>query len=176
MPSVLRPSIIDVEASGFGVHSYPIEIGVVTAAGKRYSALIKPIKRWTYWCDQAEEVHGIGRDLLMAHGRPIQQVAHELNTLLGRQTAYSDGWVVDAPWIDQLFYEARVRRSFYVSPLEAVLSEEQMAIWHTTKEAYLHDSDLSRHRASLDALVIQETYVRTQRVLQNCHPKQAAKE
>jgi hypothetical protein len=37
----IRPNIIDIEASGFGVDSYPIEVGIVLSTGQKYCALIK---------------------------------------------------------------------------------------------------------------------------------------
>lgn len=161
MPPILRPAIIDVESSGFGPDSYPIEIGVALAMGKRYSALIKPLDKWTYWDAEAEATHGISRDKLRVYGRPVRQVAEELNQMLGEQTVYSDGWVVDAPWIDKLFFYASMSRRFRVSPLEGILSEPQMDIWHTTKDDFLSSNKINRHRASTDAMVIQETFVRT---------------
>ena len=45
---VFRPFIIDVEASGFGSSSYPIEIGVALEYGSRHSALIKPADDWIH--------------------------------------------------------------------------------------------------------------------------------
>jgi hypothetical protein len=42
MHQVLIPDIIDVEASGSGPRSYPIEVGIATATGLRYSTLILP--------------------------------------------------------------------------------------------------------------------------------------
>jgi hypothetical protein len=52
---------------------------------------------------------------------------------------------------------------FRVSPLEMILSESQMEQWHGEKARVLASLDLSRHRASHDAWVIQETYSRTRR-------------
>ncbi len=52
---------------------------------------------------------------------------------------------------------------FHVSPLEMILSESQMNRWHQEKDAVAASLDLSRHRASHDARVIQETCTRTWR-------------
>ena len=73
------PCIIDIEASGFGSHSYPIEIGFITPEGKRYCSLIKPHRRWTHWDQNAESVHKISRTTLQEHGKPAHLVARELN-------------------------------------------------------------------------------------------------
>jgi len=64
MSQIFRPFIIDVEASGFGPMSYPIEIGIAMESGKRYSILILPADEWTYWDEEAEKVHLITRDTL----------------------------------------------------------------------------------------------------------------
>ncbi|PLX85178.1 MAG: hypothetical protein C0617_05700 [Desulfuromonas sp.] len=156
-----RPSIIDVEASGFGPFSYPIEIGLALSSGERFCTLIAPHPEWTHWDEEAEKEHEVTQEILTAHGRPLQAVAANLNEILEGQTIYSDGWVVDKPWVDKLFYMAGVPCKFSVSALELILSEPQMDIWHTAKNRVITDMDLKRHRASSDALIIQETYART---------------
>ncbi|MGR8918680.1 MAG: 3'-5' exonuclease [Gammaproteobacteria bacterium] len=161
MPTTNSPPIIDVEASGFGAGGYPIEVGVALDDGTKYCTLILPAPDWTHWDDDAEKVHRISRDILETYGRPLVDVAQALNELLAGKTVYSDGWVVDKPWLTTLFHAAGVPLQFGVSPLEAILSEPQMAGWHAAKDAVIADLGVARHRASLDAWVIQETYRRT---------------
>jgi hypothetical protein len=108
-------------------------------------------------------VHRISRDLLETYGKPGRAVADTLNELLASRTVYTDGWVVDKPWLATLFHAARTEMQFRVSPLELILSELQMQLWHQEKDSVLASLDLSRHRASHDAWVIQETYRRTRR-------------
>ncbi len=156
-----RPYIIDIEASGFGPFSYPIEVGVVLEAGTKYCSLIAPEPGWTHWDVSAEQVHRVPRDILETHGKPAVQVATSLNALLGNGTVYSDGWVVDQPWLIELFSRARVLQQFSISPLELILSEEQMAVWHEVKAQVIAELALTRHRASFDAMIIQETWCRT---------------
>ena len=160
------PNIIDVEASGFGSYSYPIEIGVILDNGDRYCSLIAPAADWDFWDDGAESVHRISREILRKHGKPLKVVATELNAFLSGQVVYSDGWVVDSPWVSQLFYTAHTRQDFKVSSLEMILTEPQMEIWHETKEALLLNSEHKRHRASFDAVLIQETFVKTAELTQ----------
>ena len=38
------PNIIDVEASGFGPHSYPIEVGLALGDGSKFCSLILPVR------------------------------------------------------------------------------------------------------------------------------------
>lgn len=160
-----RPHIIDFEASGFGVDSYPIEVGVVLGNGQKYCALIKPARNWVYWDEQAERVHGLTRETLLNWGKPISLVVDELNEFLAGKTVYSDGWVVDKPWLLRLFYQCGVQPAFCLSALEMILKEAQMDIWSQTKRQVIQDLALMRHRASTDALIIQETYARTQQLI-----------
>ncbi len=161
MSRIKRPSIIDIEASGFGSDSYPIEVGVILTSGARYCSLILPVSEWTHWDVQAAKVHGITRAFLKKYGRPVTEVAQALNSLLAGRTVYSDGWGVDLRWITRLFYTAGIYQQFKVSALENILSEAQMKIWHEVKNQVLAEVKFKRHRATNDALVIQETYART---------------
>lgn len=158
---IIRPNIIDIEASGFGRSSYPIEIGLAMTDKERYCRLIKPCAAWTHWDTKAESMHQISREILMTNGKSVQRVAQEVNALLGEVTVYSDGWVVDKPWITRLYERAGIKRTFHVSPLEMILSEEQMQIWHKTKDQVVEKLKLERHRASTDAYIIQETFMQT---------------
>lgn len=167
MTSTFRPNVLDFEASGFGVSSYPIEVGAVLSSGQKYCTLIQPASNWNHWDPQAQEVHGVTPVDLHKHGKPVHTVAQELNTFLAKQTLYSDGWVVDKPWLLTLFYQAGLQPNFYLSPLELILKEAQMAIWAQTKQSVMNELALSRHRASSDALIIQETYVRSLQAASN---------
>ncbi len=167
MNKVTHPIIIDIEASGFGGASYPIEVGLVMEDGKKFCSLILPAPEWTHWDEEAEKVHNIERSILEVYGKEPKEVATLLNELLDGKTVYTDGWVVDKPWITTLFYEAGINMSFEVSSLEMILSESQMENWHKTKDQVIKDLDLSRHRASYDAWIIQETYKRTQKMFKN---------
>jgi hypothetical protein len=161
MARVVTPLIIDVEASGFGETSYPIEVGVALENNKKFCTLILPAPDWTHWDAEAEKIHRVARDILESYGKPMREVTANLNALLEGRTLYTDGWVVDKPWLTTLFHAARTSMDFHVSPLEAILSESQMARWHQTKDRVLLEMNKTRHRASYDAWVIQETYKRT---------------
>ncbi len=165
MNRLLHPFIIDVEASGFGPAGYPIEVGLALEKGSRYCRLIVPAEDWTHWDEKAEATHGIRREILFKNGIPPDQAAAELNDLLGESVVYTDGWVVDKPWINRLFDAAGIRRLFGISPLERILSEEQMDIWHATKDHLIQTLNTTRHRASNDAFIIQETYIQTLKTL-----------
>lgn len=159
--SAIIPNIIDVEASGFGSQSYPIEVGVALGSGEKYCSLILPHPDWTYWDEKAEPIHGISRSILEAYGKPLVEVANTLNDLLIDQTAYSDGWEVDNPWLIKLFYAAGIPKRFRISTLEFILTPSQMIQWHQTKDQVIEEFHYVRHRASQDALIIQQTFLKS---------------
>ena len=57
-------------------------------------------------------MHCVCRDILEAYGRPALEVARRLNELLPQRIAYSDGWVVDKPWLDRLYFAAGMHCEF----------------------------------------------------------------
>lgn len=161
MNHIISPLIIDVEASGFGCSSYPIEVGVALNDGKKFCSLIIPEPEWNHWDSEAEKVHHLSREMLATDGKSVHEVTERLNNLFYGLTLYSDGWVVDQPWLIKLFQAASKSMEFRVSPLEMILSEKQMVIWHKTKDDVIEEAKLTRHRASSDAWIIQETFKRT---------------
>lgn len=157
------PNIMDIEASGFGRGSYPIEIGYVLTDGRADCMLIQPLADWRHWDADAQALHGISRHQLSRHGRNPQQVAQRLNQALRGLTLYSDAWGHDRSWLGLLFDSVGSFPSFSLQPLSSVLSEAQMARWHDTKEQILWELNLQRHRASTDARILQQTWLRTLR-------------
>src|SRR5262249_19417571 len=93
------PDVIDIEASGFGAGSYPIEVGLVTAEGERFCTLVRPASHWNHWDPKAASLHGISRQSLIEFGRPVAEVARALNEKLSGRTAYSDAWGYDFTWL-----------------------------------------------------------------------------
>lgn len=156
-----HPYIIDVEASGLGPNSYPIEVGLALEPDRRYCTLIRPADRWDHWDKQAESVHKISRKNLLEYGRCVTEVALKLNHLLGNKIVFTDAWCVDSPWIIELYAAAGIEKTFKVSALEMILTEQQMNLWAQTRDAVVLDLGLARHRASNDSWIIQETYIRT---------------
>ncbi|MBF0265300.1 MAG: hypothetical protein HQL46_08510 [Gammaproteobacteria bacterium] len=155
------------EASGLYGDSYPIEIGVALADGRHYCSLIKPSADWSHWDNDAYMVHGIKRSTLIKKGQEAKTVARELNKTLDGMQVYSDAWVVDNPWLIKLFDSAKVMQQFRLSDIQMVLSEAQMAVWHMVKKEVMKDLNLTRHRASSDAQIIQETFIRTAQLTLN---------
>ena len=149
------PAILDVEASGFGRGSYPIEIGFIEPQGSTFCALIHPAAEWQHWDASAEALHGISRATLMAHGRAAEWVAAELNTRLRGMTVYCDGWGHDYPWLARLFDSVDMQPSFHLDDLRCLLTEDEAARWHDVTLAVRGEQNLRRHRASSAARVLQ---------------------
>ncbi len=156
----LAPLIIDIEASGFGPGSYPIEVGVAMPDGTPHCFLVAPERSWTSWDSAAEAVHGITRDILRRGGQPAPYVAQRLNSLLANNKVYSDAWSFDLSWIGLLFESAGIPQHFRLASIVELLSERQRNIWHETRDKVVRDLALRRHRASGDALILRETLLR----------------
>ncbi|HEY4079915.1 MAG TPA: hypothetical protein VGM81_04395 [Burkholderiaceae bacterium] len=157
------PAILDVEASGFGRGSYPIEVGFIEGEGRSFCALIHPLPDWKHWDDEAESLHGITRDLLLQHGKPPGWVAAEMNTRLHGQTVYCDGWGQDYPWLARLYDSADMQPSFRLEDLRRLLNEEEAARWHRITADVRREQNICRHRASTDAKVLQLALLRVKR-------------
>jgi hypothetical protein len=155
------PVIIDIEASGFGNGSYPIEVGIALSDQSTYCFLVKPEPTWKHWDQQAEKIHGISRDLIETRGIPINELAATINKLIKNTTVYSDAWSNDSSWLALLFEHADSPQYFHMDTIRSILSEEQLACWDKTKELVIEELKLQRHRASADAKIIQDTYLRT---------------
>lgn len=153
-------NVIDIEASGLGSHSYPIEVGIVLGNGATYESLITPPDNWQHWDDEAEQIHGISRETLRTQGRPLREVCEEINRLCANKTLYSDCWVYDSPWLTKMFAEAGVAPRFKCSPIEAILDDEHLENWGEYKEEFVRNVQIVPHRALNDAIIISETLER----------------
>jgi DNA polymerase III epsilon subunit-like protein len=155
MPQVLPPCIIDIEASGFGRRSYPIEIGYVLPDGRARCMLIRPTTQWTHWDDEAAHVHGITRETLMTHGKSPHEVATILNADLAGMVAYCDGWAHDYTWLAALFEEADMAPRFKLESVNRLLGDTQLSQLDEARRGAMAELGLTRHRASNDARALQ---------------------
>ncbi|MDP3700826.1 MAG: hypothetical protein Q8R72_07965 [Hylemonella sp.] len=154
------PTVLDVEASGFGRLSYPIEVGYVLPDGHVFCTLIRPEPQWTHWDPQAAQLHRIPRPALLSRGRPVAEVAELLNRQLQGRTVYSDGWNHDYTWLALLFEAAGQQPRFKLDNLRALLREEEAERWHAVKQQIADERGAQRHRASTDAQLLQLTLQR----------------
>lgn len=149
---------IDVEASGFGPGSYPIEIGIAGPGAALHCFLIRPLPEWRHWDARAEALHGISRQVLQTHGRTPLEVADRLNALLRGQVVYSDAWGQDMAWLAGLMEACERPMRFRVESLLTLLSEHELARWDRLKATVSEQVRARRHRASTDARVLRLTY------------------
>jgi hypothetical protein len=154
------PAVLDIEASGFGRDSYPIEVGYVLGGGQSYCSLIRPMADWTHWDPEAERVHRIPQATLQTHGRAPAEIARHMNEELHGQTLYCDGWAHDYPWLAALYDAADLTPSFKLENLRVLLSEREAAYWDVLKRQVAHEMRAQRHRASSDAKLLQRTLMR----------------
>lgn len=157
----MQLTIMDIEASGFGRGSYPIEIGVVMPDGSSQCLLVRPYQDWNHWEQGAEALHGIDRNTLLESGLEVDEVAILLNQWLKGTTVYTDAWANDSCWLGLLFEVAGVVQQFKLESLRAVMSESQAELWHPVKDQITKELSFQRHRASNDARILQMTYNRT---------------
>lgn len=152
------PCIIDIEASGFGVGSYPIEIGFILPAGGARCYLLRPPPDWCHWDAAAEQIHGIDRMTLLRHGRALPEVAAALNQHLQGRKVYTDAWGQDMAWLALLFDRAGVQQRFVLESIRTLLNDAQAAAWSAMKQQAMAELGLDRHRASHDARILQLAY------------------
>lgn len=151
------PIILDIEASGFGLGSYPIEIGFIMDDGRSWCSLVKPEPSWEHWDPNAAALHGIGRDQLQKHGRSSLDIAQTLNDWLHHQVVYTDAWAHDYTWLNKIFEAANLSPSFKLDNLRTLLSDQDAEQWHVTKLRVAKLHPMPRHRASNDARLLQLT-------------------
>ena len=158
------PTVMDIEASGFGRDSYPIEIGFVLPDGHSYCTLIRPEPQWKHWDDGAESLHHIPRATIVQRGLAAEIVARQLNAKLRGQTVYSDGWANDYTWLGMLFEAANLSPTFRLDNLRALLDEVEADQWHIVKQQVSSERGSQRHRASSDARLLQLTLLRLRKL------------
>jgi hypothetical protein len=166
MPSADRepPCVIDIEASGFGRDSYPIEVGFVLPNGRGVCTLVRPPPQWTHWDPAAERLHGISRATALRHGRDPRVVAQLLNDQLHGLTVYCDGWAHDYAWLATLFEAAGASPQFRLEHHGVLLDEQQAQALDPVRAQVRRELQLTRHRASGDARALQLALWRLRRV------------
>lgn len=154
------PITLDVEASGFGRGSYPIEIGLCFPDGSSVAYLVRPVEDWTHWDESAEAVHGIARARLLAEGRSVVEVAALLNGHLAGNRVFSDAWSFDASWVARLFDAAGFSQHFRIDTIRSLLDEAMLEVWQLARDEVLEEDGPVRHRAAVDASLLQRSLLR----------------
>jgi hypothetical protein len=158
------PVFYDCEASCIG--GLPIEIGwafIDTSTGEIQSEshLVRPPLHWDMqpvWDPDAEKLHGISLEQLLAHGLPPFEVARRMNEVLAGRELFSDAPVDDERWLRIIFDEAGLDPAFTIRRTYADVLIAQLARkrgWDSASfEAAKSEADRnspSTHRAEADA-------------------------
>ncbi|MEM8771944.1 MAG: hypothetical protein AAGD92_09885 [Pseudomonadota bacterium] len=107
-------AFLDLEASGLGAGSWPIEVGWCFEQGAPETLLIAPDASWSdaAWDPQAEALHGLTLEKLRAKGASPEAVCKRINAAIGDALVYSDAPDWDGFWLYRLFGSAKVRQRF----------------------------------------------------------------
>lgn len=158
------PVFYDCEASCIG--GVPIEIGwafvdMSTGEIQSESHLVKPPSHWDMqpvWDPDAERLHRISLEQLIAHGRPPFEIARRMSDVLAGKELFSDSPVDDERWLRMIFGEASAELTFTIGKLNASVLTAQLAAklgWDSTRyEATKTDAariSPKTHRAEADA-------------------------
>lgn len=152
-------AFIDLEASGLGASSWPIEVGWCFPNTEPETYLIAPAEDWPdeAWDKQAEALHGVSQSMLHKKGQPIDQVCRRLNEALDGVDVFSDAPDWDAFWLYRLFSAAGEKQGFGLKDFGELLreftSESVSAAISNASKTTPH-----RHRAREDVLHMQAIY------------------
>ena len=114
---VTRRAFIDLEASGLGAKSWPVEVGWAFETGEPVAMLVRPDETWSddAWDPKAEALHGLSRDRLEREGRAPQDICEAMNAAFGDVEVYSDAPDWDGFWLFRLYSAAGVKQSFLLN-------------------------------------------------------------
>lgn len=158
-PSVRKTAFIDLEASGLGSKSWPVEVAWGFVDGPPRSLLIRPDAAWPdeAWDKGAEALHGLTRVALRREGSDVREVCRTLNRALGRAEVYSDAPDWDAFWLIRLFSAGGVRQEFSILDYARLIGE---LAGTRTGELQERAGRLAprRHRAAADVAHLQTLY------------------
>ena len=148
---------LDFEASGIHPDSYPIEIGIC-GPDFEFEALVKPVHYWTHWSHDAQDMHGISREMIETQGVAPSRLCQALNEAFSGQVLWSDS-NHDALWMDTLFEAAGMEPAFEVKNIMSEIDILKLPDYRRGGK------DALEHRALPDARDIRECWLAYQRSL-----------
>lgn len=154
-----KAAFIDLEASGLGDKSWPIEVGWGFVEGNPRAMLIRPHETWrrSEWDPDAEALHGISVAELERDGAEPRDVCRILNTALGGSTVYSDALDWDGFWLYRLYSVGRAKPAFALKDFAEVIRPLPSEII-ATLVARADAEAPRRHRAGSDVAHMQALY------------------
>lgn len=152
------PTFIDFEASSLDlISSYPLEVGLCYPDGTTESWLIKPHVLWLDWSESAEKIHGLTRSQLIEEGIEVSEAAEKLNSRLG-DIVYCDAWTFDSFWLYRLYKAAKIKPTFQLESIAAVLDEKHIGSWQKSRDEVIKSNRIKAHRAANDALILHKIW------------------
>lgn len=156
----MRPiAFIDLEASGLGARSWPVEVGWAGLAGDVHAILVQPHPAWPEeaWDMRAEALHGLTRETLEQSGKAAPEICQQLNDALTDVDVYSDAVDWDSFWLYRLFAAAGVRQRFALKDFGVLMRPLAGRI---DPGVFIRAARLAprKHRAGPDALHLQTLY------------------
>ena len=105
-----RPVIfVDLEASGLGRESYPIEVGwSVDDEQEPASFLVRPATSWRFddFTEAAQAIHNILYERLISHGIAVETACRRLDAAWTGAVLVSDNPAADGGWLNRLYQAA----------------------------------------------------------------------
>lgn len=152
-------AFLDIEASGLGALSWPIEAGWCFLRGTPQTMLIKPSVEWRKeaWDPAAEQLHGIPFSLIDRTGRSPADVCRAMNEAFKNADVYSDAPDWDGFWLYRLYGAARMRQSFKLSDFAELFAHIPPRQFARSK-LQAEQSAPHRHRAEDDVLHMRVLY------------------
>lgn len=153
--------VLDVEASGLGHSSYPVEVAYASSSGREESYFIKPTSYWLEhgeWDENAERLHGLSHQQLLQQGDNIVSVALQLNKYLCGKLVMCHDLTFDGFWLTQLFKAANTSVTFHLIDLSELFDFWGEEKAHLYKEEYGKTLNTNEHRALPDAKRFVEAY------------------
>lgn len=152
---------LDLEASGLGQASWPIEAGWCFLTGKPSAMLIAPHEDWpdAAWDPAAEDLHGIDLKKLQRSGKPVGEVCNAMNEALKGARVFSDAPDWDGFWLYRLFSAAKARQQFQLCDFADLFENVSPERFRKAKEIAQKEAPHS-HRAAADVLHMRLLYQR----------------
>jgi hypothetical protein len=146
---------LDIEASGLGSGTYPIEVAYASSMEGKSEYLIKPTDDWKnngLWCSNAEfSIHEISQDMLEKHGINPIDVAIALNDALCGKLVLCNDLDYDGVWLTQLFKAANIGVMFSLTDIRYIYEFWGEDKTHNFKQGYEAIAPSTIHRALPDA-------------------------
>jgi len=119
--------------------------------GRSEDHLIAPALDWTDWDDIAETVHGISRAMLLAEGKPHEEVAKRMVEALTGHDLFASAPSWDGKWLSVLLRGAGLpRHALRLCDTEEALRETATEILRPVLPPARLDIDVHTRSASLN--------------------------